>query len=58
MKNPERVAELLAALKDECEYPFELDELSGFMCGIACLPRVEIVDDNTQIKSARSGEQR
>lgn len=49
MKNPERVAELLAELKNECEYPFELDEIAEFVCGITRLPRIEIVDDNSQI---------
>lgn len=48
MKNPERVAELLAALKTECEYRFEFDAVDKLAQAISELPRVTVIDDRHQ----------
>lgn len=48
MKNPERVAELLAALKAECEYRFEFDTVDKLAQAISELPRVTVIDDRHQ----------
>ncbi|MBR4641578.1 MAG: HNH endonuclease [Selenomonadaceae bacterium] len=48
MKNPERVAELLAALKNECEYRFEFDAVDALAQSVKELPRVAVIDDKHQ----------
>lgn len=48
MKNPERVAELLAALKNECEYRFESDAVAVLAQTVSALPRVTVIDDTHQ----------
>lgn len=48
MKNPERVAELIAELKNECEYRFEFDAVAALAQTVNEQPRVIIIDDNYQ----------
>ena len=48
MKNPERVAQLLAELQAECEYRFEFDAFAKLEQTISELPRVIVIDDNHQ----------
>ena len=48
MKNPERVAELLAALKAECEYQFEFDAVAKLEQTTGNPPRVIVIDDAHQ----------
>lgn len=48
MKNPERVAELLAALKAECEYRFEFDAVDKLLQTVSELPRVTVIDERHQ----------
>ena len=48
MKNPEYVAELLAALKNECEYRFEFDAVAALAQSVKELPRVTDIDNKHQ----------
>lgn len=48
MKNPERVAELLDALKAECEFRFEFDAVATVAKTVSELPRVTVIDDEHQ----------
>ena len=48
VKNPERVAELLDALKAECEFRFEFDAVAMVAKIVSELPRVTVIDDNHQ----------
>lgn len=48
MKNPALVAELLAQLKDECEFAFEFDAVAALAATVSELPQVKAVADNHQ----------
>lgn len=48
MKNPARVAELLAQLKDECEFAFEFDAFANLTATVNELPQVKIIDARCQ----------
>lgn len=48
VKNPERVAELLDALKAECEFRFEFDAVAAVSKAVSELPRVTVIDDEQQ----------
>lgn len=48
MKNPERVAELIAALKAECEYRFEFDAVDKLTQAVSDPPRVTVIDERHQ----------
>lgn len=48
MKNLERVAELLAELKTECEYRFEFDAVDKLLQTVSELPRVTVIDERHQ----------
>ena len=49
MKNPERVAELLAELQAECETPQELATVRRCVRDLEEPPKIEIISDATQI---------
>lgn len=48
MKNPERVAALLAELKAECEYRYEFDAVTALAQTVSEMPRVTVIDDQHQ----------
>ena len=48
MKNPERVAALLDALKAECEFRFEFDAVAALVNAINDPPRAIVIDDRHQ----------
>lgn len=48
MKNLERVAELIAALKAECEYRFEFDAVENLAQTVSEPPRVTVIDERHQ----------
>lgn len=48
MKNPDRVTELLAELKAECEYRFEFDAVAALAATLSELARVTVIDERHQ----------